>query len=474
MAYAPAEGVAGMDRTRVLPSLTSIDTSSSSKNEESSSSVSSPTPLTSSKTAAFFGTNGGNTVRPSSHSVSSGSSSYTSPPRERHEDLDEVDGPASSSGLSRFGSWRGSQRSSRRWDTFEGKPVTPLPSPALQDDESYPKRSYSGSGSNVFDSDFERKARGGQSGNSSRNSSQERHSQLGGFDISISESFSSLPSFSSRDALHIAGSHAEPHHESKMSSSSSKTKNFFGTSKVATPTSSKPSSPHSRTKRLPSERQHLFEPSRLPSAPYEWGDSIPGVTASSSANVTPTPAGHLSQFSSGAEMDANALDLGIQAHLLPVATISPPSPHFPNTSSDQQSELASSSASLSSLSSSFQTQTNYPSRHVHGPSENATGSSLAPLTNRSQGDRSRDDPYMEESEDESTGRVGRYQIETTLGVGAFSRVALASERKTSSTRGSQVPDGLVALKMIEREPCNQNERMRVSWVREVEVLKVSI
>lgn len=34
-------------------------------------------------------------------------------------------------------------------------------------------------------------------------------------------------------------------------------------------------------------------------------------------------------------------------------------------------------------------------------------------------------------------------------------------------------DKLVALKIMAREPCEQNERMRVSWVREVEVLKVS-
>lgn len=32
-------------------------------------------------------------------------------------------------------------------------------------------------------------------------------------------------------------------------------------------------------------------------------------------------------------------------------------------------------------------------------------------------------------------------------------------------------DELVALKMLDREPCNHNERLKVSWVREVEVLK---
>uniref|UniRef100_V5GFV6 Protein kinase n=2 Tax=Kalmanozyma brasiliensis (strain GHG001) TaxID=1365824 RepID=V5GFV6_KALBG len=32
-------------------------------------------------------------------------------------------------------------------------------------------------------------------------------------------------------------------------------------------------------------------------------------------------------------------------------------------------------------------------------------------------------------------------------------------------------DEVVALKMLDREPCNNNERLKVSWVREVEVLK---
>lgn len=43
---------------------------------------------------------------------------------------------------------------------------------------------------------------------------------------------------------------------------------------------------------------------------------------------------------------------------------------------------------------------------------------------------------------------------------------------SSSSASSGAAEGeLVALKMMEREPCQQNERMRVSWVREVEVLK---
>ena len=105
----------------------------------------------------------------------------------------------------------------------------------------------------------------------------------------------------------------------------------------------------------------------------------------------------------------------------------------------------------------------------------------------------------EEAEEEEVGdQVGPYRIERTLGVGAFSRVALArlvraprAEAKTDkrissladlrqralsltkSITASSPSSGedLVALKMLDREPCNQNERMRVSWVREVEVLK---
>lgn len=149
------------------------------------------------------------------------------------------------------------------------------------------------------------------------------------------------------------------------------------------------------------------------------------------------------------------------------------------------------------------------SRHVHGPSENATGSSLSPpvvcAATRSEpecgdvGDRVDAELAQPlEEEDESAGRVGPYQIVRTLGVGAFSRVVLArgtsakgartgagavngegsaskaaANAAANSEREESDAEGLVALKMIDREPCDQNERMRVSWVREVEVLKVS-
>lgn len=172
------------------------------------------------------------------------------------------------------------------------------------------------------------------------------------------------------------------------------------------------------------------------------------------------------------------------ADVLPLhATISPPSPQPQNHSSDHQPDSAPSSGFLSSLPSSPPVQRNQ-SRHVYGPSENATGSSLLPTRNGAiQGklaqsgrdEAKREEQYLEESEDESTGRIGRYQIEKTLGVGAFSRVALASEICSTSLQDQPRKTGrLVALKMLEREPCKQNERMRVSWVREVEVLKVCV
>jgi serine/threonine protein kinase len=59
-------------------------------------------------------------------------------------------------------------------------------------------------------------------------------------------------------------------------------------------------------------------------------------------------------------------------------------------------------------------------------------------------------------------RIGDYLIARLLGKGAFSRVALAEKE------GEQV-----ALKLIERKSCEGNERMRISVLREVEVLKVS-
>ncbi|SNX84864.1 related to SNF1-related protein kinase KIN10 [Melanopsichium pennsylvanicum] len=139
-------------------------------------------------------------------------------------------------------------------------------------------------------------------------------------------------------------------------------------------------------------------------------------------------------------------------------------------------------------------------RRRQGPSESATGSSLSPAM--SGRDRLAQPAIVESREEEEDGdRIGPYRIEKTLGMGAFSRVALGRLIRTpSGTAGStfrpdrlisslpalrqralqqhrsgseEAPthDELVALKMLDREPCNNNERLKVSWVREVEVLK---
>ncbi|CAO1631150.1 unnamed protein product [Parajaminaea phylloscopi] len=211
------------------------------------------------------------------------------------------------------------------------------------------------------------------------------------------------------------------------------------------------------------------------------------------------------------------------------------------------------SLALSAAASTDRAQTPKPSAQVAPPASGATDSHMTIL-----GDET-GVSCPEESEDEGANRVGRYEVQRTLGVGAFSRVVLAvcldshagSEDQSGevSTNGSVDGDQLtavttpaaakkksslsswskafrihsssskhkglangndgahssasspsgthnrssvaatgecaasaaddcgsrnprvVALKMMAREPCEQNERMRVSWVREVEVLK---
>ncbi|KAN0059860.1 hypothetical protein ACQY0O_008434 [Thecaphora frezii] len=154
------------------------------------------------------------------------------------------------------------------------------------------------------------------------------------------------------------------------------------------------------------------------------------------------------------------------------------------------------------------------SRYGYGPSEIASGSSLAPsvdptgasaasgstapatatagpavvdkakLTVFATGNatpnaaRLRTEAEEVREEQESGDIIGPYRREAILGVGAFSQVALgravrpspsaiAAERRPDTMPG----DELVALKMLDREPCSHNERLKVSWVREVEVLK---
>lgn len=71
--------------------------------------------------------------------------------------------------------------------------------------------------------------------------------------------------------------------------------------------------------------------------------------------------------------------------------------------------------------------------------------------------------------------LGDFVVEKLLGKGSFSRVALASRRKGKGkdSGGEREREGeMVALKMIARKSHEGNERMRISVVREVEVLKV--
>ncbi|GAA5952001.1 hypothetical protein JCM8115_005300 [Rhodotorula mucilaginosa] len=80
-------------------------------------------------------------------------------------------------------------------------------------------------------------------------------------------------------------------------------------------------------------------------------------------------------------------------------------------------------------------------------------------------------------------RLGDFVIERALGKGAFSRVALARRSEAferprpktgharTASRDGGSDGGLVALKLVRRKACEGNERMRISVMREVEVLK---
>ncbi|UZJ52682.1 hypothetical protein CBS101457_002002 [Exobasidium rhododendri] len=471
--------------------------------------ASSPTPSASSKTAAFFGANG-NLVRPTSRSISSGSPSYASPSKDRYRELEE--GSTSSTDLYRNNSWRDSLRGTHlKWDNFEGKPITPLPSPNIMEEGQGSRK-----GNSIFDFDFSQKETP-TIASEYRDQSMKDHQASGGssrdrqvapFSTSNSDSFSSLPSLPSLDGFQNGTILSEVPQLTSSSSSSSKTSSFFGTNRSSLPatrmsseelssnlegsSSSTASSPPHSTARYPSTVSKLYEPSRLPSMPLEQGlitgAFITSSSSSSSAASTPTPKTLklFNQLPPFAETDLGAAT--------PTTTIVPSPPLAEAENYDRRPSVTSSTTSSSHLASPpFSPISNgIHSRHAHGPSENASGSSLLPslqamhqskdLHNgeKSSSNQQRNDQassnLSEESEDEEEGRIGRYQIERILGVGAFSRVALASERWMSkssqrSRKEKARSGGFVALKILEREPCLQNERMRVSWVREVEVLK---
>ena len=71
--------------------------------------------------------------------------------------------------------------------------------------------------------------------------------------------------------------------------------------------------------------------------------------------------------------------------------------------------------------------------------------------------------------------IGAFTVVKLLGKGAFSRVALATRKgkeREIDVEGGKAGE-LVALKMIAKRSYEGNERMRISVVREVEVLKAS-
>lgn len=129
------------------------------------------------------------------------------------------------------------------------------------------------------------------------------------------------------------------------------------------------------------------------------------------------------------------------------------------------------------------TTTNTPraSRHNHGPSMSVTGDSLFPPpsthTASDEADMHIADSSLNsisyevleafdqitEHEDETAGTIGPYKIVSQLGTGAFSQVLLADPL---AKRGSRV-----AVKLIASTPWKTDKRVRVSWVREAEILR---
>lgn len=121
--------------------------------------------------------------------------------------------------------------------------------------------------------------------------------------------------------------------------------------------------------------------------------------------------------------------------------------------------------------------TSTTTKHIHGPSMHINTDSIDPLP-KPHSPTSQDEKHtrevneallksmdnVTEEEDESAGRVGPYKTISLLGTGAFSKVLLAKPVSGSN-------HARVALKMIACEPWKVNERMRVSWVREAEILK---
>lgn len=396
-------------------------TSLSHSKQPSTSSVSSNTSQKS-KTAAFFSQPSEQVVQPAL-SVSQSRRSQdndTLSPLYRHPSRSSAEmSPTSSSGLERNFSW--GSGSARRWNDFEGKPITPLPSPYHLDESTE---------DNLFELSHSKP---------SRDASTRREEDQQTMATSLS-----LPALTTSNVT------------SQAFSDSPKTFNFFG---AGSPTSNAPSDSnvHEQTNRVPgaldrsfrypSSGMHLQAPSRFPSDATQTQALRPSLRVESST------------ISEGRSFHSDQERIGMQS-----LHVSPPSPD----PAEQQEDTLGSAVGVKKA-----------SRHVHGPSENVTNSSILPpvaADNESTisppsfsltlDNVSRQSNHVEEMEDETKGTIGPYQSQRVLGVGAFSKVILA-RRKSQPTQKN-----LVALKMLERQPCSQNERMRVSWVREVEVLKV--
>lgn len=557
-----------------------------------------------------------------------------------------------------------STRSRRNWDEFEGKPILPLPSPG-------PPQSAAeeSSRSSFFDLDTASRssqqhliAQHGSNGGLSpyarhHSSTLSPEAATQGRSIALQAPVRAVNERMAQIDANLTSNSNGP--QSPSMSSASKTMNFFdSTSHI-----SLPAPPPARTPSLQSPSRsssiasrHMRTASNQSSASVSWSNvpttqspaasppgshavfpTLPSVASSvaSSTDASPaTVAASLPQLTRPSRyptlQSRHGPISGIEATMNgaqrqrgnPGVADGPPTSH-----SDSSSLLASPQVSDAYMGVGIgpppeMDSTGKPShrRHVHGPSENATGSSLTPSAlhspwkpaaalledhktsqdggvdgetrsaerradssspsvrtagrddparaptvrsdapSTSSHSKSLDDPDSsigDESEDEAAGRVGKYRVQKTLGVGAFSRVVLAAPLLASSSqasvsspttleeapaaippapakkksslpswgkafrkhgssqagknansgttsagagnvtplmpvkghpKGSDVAEdptsgdtvlsssttsssSLVALKMMAREPCEQNERMRVSWVREVEVLR---
>ncbi|EPQ25850.1 uncharacterized protein PFL1_06946 [Pseudozyma flocculosa PF-1] len=380
-------------------------------------------------------------------------------------------------------------RSRRNWDEFEGKPVSPLPSPAvIADDDADPEAGKT--------SMFDRLLSAGAGG----------QSQFDSATNAASPSSSIVGSTS-------ATSTVDPDTPSKTSA-------FFGASWSTyprAPTTLPP--PPSRRDRVVSSSDAADTGSdsngaTAASGSGGWSNLAPSLRAISADQTARGAAAAAVRRTGHGPSGRDGLDIEPGTSRAAAAV---PAANAPRTSNSGPSD------ELSPLAAADEPRRRGGrfSRHTHGPSENASDGSLAPiigttgalapdpsrtkdpspstprpksassssattLTGATGATAAKERRNAEEvaEEDEEGDIVGPYRSEKVLGVGAFSKVVLGRAVRPRrggsggrSTTGAVVRNGTppvderVALKMLDREPCSQNERLKVSWVREVEVLK---